>query len=198
MGSSPKNQKKKSSDSKSFLLLLLLMLGAGTFYFLGSSHKIIKAKKVISAYSPEADALVNQHLVVTSRSLELQAKRRHVENQFSAPQLGESVLVDRLKDKKDYGVDHSSDTNESNAYDDLNRYRQDVRLTDPDTIITNQLHDEDRAMAYDESYREEYARQFIENARRNGYEVRLDENYVVTSVKKIRTPSSSILGPQAQ
>ena len=192
--------KNNKNDSKSFLVLLLFIFGAGFFYWLGISNQSTPpkpAKKSVSAYSTETEALVNRHLHMTSQAVQLNERKRKIENSFSAPQLGESV-VNRPRDKKDYGVDHSSDTNESNAYDDLNRYPKEMAYTNPDNIIRGQLSDQDTAIEYDEAYRQEYARQFVENARRNGYEVKLNSEYVVISVRKVRIPSSSNLYQQPQ
>ncbi len=193
----PIRKKKSQEDSKSFFLLLVLLLGAGSFYLLGiQEEKPVKAIKrdAASAYSAEVNERVNSHLAWTNKKIELQARKRAIEN-YSTPQVGESIII---KDNKDYGVDHSADTNESTAYQDLNRDRHEMRATDPDRVIRNQIYDQDSAVAYEQAYKEEYARQFVENARMNGYEVKLNSDFVVLSVKKIRSPSNSILGPQAR
>lgn len=197
MPSSQTHRRKNSKeDSKSFFLLLILLLGAGAFYLLGIQEEkpIRTVKREVSAYSQEANQKVNDHLAWTNKKIELQARKRALEN-YSTPQVGDSIIS---KDNKDYGVDHSADTNESTAYQDLNRDRHELRATDPDRVIRNQIYDQDAALAYEQAYREEYARQFVENARMNGYEVRLNDDFVVQSVKKIRNPSNAIIGPQAR
>lgn len=199
MALEPRSEKDKS---KSILLLALLLAGAAFFYFIGIQNSGPKSKprdssSHISAYSAQANDMVNKHLALTSKSLELQEKKRKFENQFSMPQLGDSIIDDPSRDK-DMGVDHSADANEDNAYQDLNRYPREIRATDPDRIIRNQIAEQDLAVGYENAYREEYARQFIENARKNGYEVKLNSDYVVISVRKIRTPSNYNLGPQAR
>lgn len=195
---SPKPIRRKTSqeDSKSFFLLLVLLLGAGGFYLLGIQEEkpMRSVKREVSAYSQEANQRVNEHLAWTNKKIELQARKRAIEN-YSTPQVGDSIIS---KEIKDYGVDHSADTNETNAYNDLNRDRHELRATDPDRVIRNQIYDQDSAIAYEQAYREEYARQFVENARMKGYEVKLSSDFVVLSVKKIRNPSNAIIGPQAR
>ena len=44
--------------------------------------------------------------------------------------------------------------------------------------------------AHNEAYRKEYVRQFLDNARRAGWEIRLDDDYRVISAKRIRTPAT--------
>jgi hypothetical protein len=94
-------------------------------------------------------------------------------------------------------VDHSADANEATAFEDLNRYPKQLEAQNPDNVIQAQLSDEDRRQAYEQAYRAQYAKQFIENARRNGYEVRLNDQNVVISVKPLRVPNGQ-LGPQAE
>lgn len=195
-----RTQESHQKTKSSWILLVLLLLAAGFFYFLGTQETKTSQKlrsSQISAYSNETNEVVNKHLSITSQALEIKRKKMNIENQFSAPQIGESVVSKEQK-PKDYGVDHSADTNESNAYEDLNRYRHELRATDPDRIIRDQIAEQEDTAEYDQAYREEYARQFIENARRNGYEVKLNSDYVVISVKKIKSSGNFDLGRQAR
>ena len=49
-----------------------------------------------------------------------------------------------------------------------------------------QVADENKMNEYSEAYREEFVRQFLLNARRNGYEVILGPDYKVLTVRQIR------------
>ena len=162
------------------------------------SKKPVPNKEIISAYSPKAEALVNKHLYNTSLSQEFAEKRRQAENVYMAPQIGDAIWPKKSLETKNYGVDHSSDTRETNAFNDLNRYRKDIHATDPDYIIQNQINDEDRISEYQELSKQEYVRQFVENARRNGFEVNVNQDFVITSVRPIRQPTGKSLFPNSQ
>lgn len=164
----------------------------------------VQSKK-ISVNSPEAETLVNKHLWLTNHSKEIAQERAKAQNAYLAPQIGDSVWPIKTVRGKDLGVDHSADTNETNAYEDLNRYQKEFNSTNPDAIIQGQIVEQQVQRQYQEKYRAEYARQFIENARMNGYEVKLDKDYMVISVTPLpnaqsRNPSlfDGTSKPQAQ
>lgn len=154
----------------------------------------------ISASSLQADELVNKHLWMTGKAQELAQERMKAQNDYTNPKVGDSIWPNGQKPEvsKQIGVDHSADSNETTAYQDLNRYPKQLNMQNPDNVIQAQLSDEDRRREYEQAYKAEYARQFVENARVNGYDVRLNDEYVVISVRPIRNPSNSELGTQAK
>ena len=148
-----------------------------------------------SAYSPQVEKLVNKHLFLTSQEQDWAQKKMKAENAFSTPTVGSSILKESMRPKqKSFGVDQSSDQNEDNAFNDLNRYPKQLNYTNPEMVIQGQLQDQQRQKIYDETYRQKYAQQFIENARQHGYRVKLNDDLVVISVTPIlpdtRRPSS--------
>jgi hypothetical protein len=189
---------KDQKPSPLFLVLALLVLLV-TGILLWPVPK--KAKPMtaghISASSHQAEEIINRHLWMTDKSRELAQEQMKAQNTYTNPRIGDSIWPEGQKSGKQMGVDHSPDTNENNAYQDLNRYPKNLQVQTPDAVIQAQLSDEDRRREYEAAYREEYAKQFIENARRNGYEVLLNDQFVVISVRPIRNPSGE-LGPQAQ
>lgn len=167
------------------ILLGFLLLGAVGF-FLASLEMISRPQKLetISAYSPQAEALVNRHLFFTSQNQHMREKKIDIENSYMAPELGDSIWP-KIAPKKDLGVDHSPDRDENTAFDDLHRYRKDLHYTNPDQIIQGQIVDEELSAQNELEYRQEYARQFVENARRNGYIIKLNEDLVVIKVSPV-------------
>lgn len=189
-----------------YLILSLLLLASAGFLALSmeETQPVAKPDKT-SATSGKASALINKHLWQANHLKEQAEKRVEAQNSYMAPRLGDSIWPTSQDRSKGYSVDHSPDRNENRVYQDLNRDRKEYRSTDPDHIIQSQIHDDERMREYEMSYRQEYARQFVQNARRNGYDVRLNSDLVVISVKRIpgfqrREPSesNSDLGPQAQ
>lgn len=195
-------QKKQSA-----WLFLLLLGTAGFFGYLAHDmpSMIDNKRTQISANSPEAAALVNKHLFLDAQKREMTQQKRRAENSYLSPQIGDSIWPKPADKSKQHGVDHSPDTHETNAYHDLKRYEKELNLTRPDHIIQGEIADQQRAREYEEAYKEEYARQFVENARQNGYEITLDQDYTVIRVDKIpnyqrRDPSAldGLSKPQAQ
>ncbi len=187
-------QEKPQKKHLSVLAVLLLLGAAGCFLSFAMWPHPKKSPASISAYSPQAEALVNKHLFLTSQDQYLRGKKTAAENSYLAPQLGDSIWP-KIIQKKEVGVDHSADTNERTAYDDLNRYRKDLQYTNPDQIIQGEMVDQDLQARADGEARMAYVQQFLDNARRNGYIVRLDENFVVVGVERAkgRIPNSDLL-----
>lgn len=178
---------KKRKDQQRMLpfLFVFLLLGAVGFFLEGMTPPTRKhGPAATSASSPEAEALVNKHLFLTSQDKYLREKKIDAENSYLAPQIGDSIWP-VVVPKKDLGIDHSPDRNENSAFQDLNRYPKEYRGTNPDQVIQGQLVDEDLIRKTEWEDRKEYARQFVENARRNGYLIRLNEDLVVIGVSPL-------------
>lgn len=61
---------------------------------------------------------------------------------------------------------------------------EDRNLT-PEQIIQRRLYENELLQKADQAYREQYAAEFIENARRSGWAIELGPNFEVLSVRKI-------------
>ena len=139
----------------------------------------------IRANSRVAQDLVNQHLWIESKKQDLESEKANLANQNLAPQISESTSSSS-RGKSTLGeVDHSADRFEANAFQDLNRYPKQYNFNNPDGIVQKQLFDAQAQSEAEEAARQDYANQFVENARIHGYEVKLGANYVVLSVKPI-------------
>src|SRR5690606_34236769 len=61
---------------------------------------------------------------------------------------------------------------------------------DPHQLIQTDLFYDEVDQAQSEEYKKEYTRQFIENAKKDGWEIKVDANYKVISVRPLeRKPS---------
>lgn len=131
---------------------------------------------------------MNKHLYMTSQKEDWAEKKMKAENAFLAPEIGHSILP---SGKKAPMVDHSADSYEGNAFNDLNRYPKELNYGSPDEVIQGSLQDQQKQNVYDEVYRKQFADQFIENARQHGYKVKLNDDMVVISVTPIVNPTFS-------
>ena len=133
----------------------------------------------------KAMAAMNRHLLFTDKHIELSKERVKLENWKASPQVGENLFGEKKKDSPS-NLDLSQDRRESQVLNDLKRNEKQTDYVSPDSLIQSQLSASGEQSKYEQEYRKEYSRQFIENARKAGYEVVVNENYVVTSVKKIK------------
>lgn len=182
----PMPASKAGGDSRSFLGLIFLVGALGLGWFAWKKGEDFGRGPAGSGKTRDAnqiDAVVNRHLLMTNTKLELERERARLDNNDSIPEVGEQILP-RWKPQQVVGVDHSPDRNELNAQRDLEEAKE-YNLNSPDVIIQSEMADTEKKHEYETKYKEEYARRFIENARAGGYEIELDDNFVVKKVRKI-------------
>jgi hypothetical protein len=182
--------KEKSEKEKSMLLALLLFLGAGglVFAYLDSDGKRSGAAALTK--TKQYEAVVNKHLMMTNERIELEKRRMDAEN---------TKLLNEASTKRDqqkaYSNDERLDLSMENrgaeVAKEIGRGPKEITVESPHEVVQQELYNEQLANQSSQAYREQYARQFIENARRGGYEVKLSADFSkVLSVKPIRNPSN--------
>lgn len=176
------------------LLALLLFVGAAglIFAYLGSGKPTAKSSAKSSvARSEKFESAVNKHLMYTNDKVELQKRRVEIEN---ARVLHGDSRQNRPQTAfaNDGKLDLNSEDHASEIAKELGRVGKKEEYTSPDDIVQREVFRIEQAKEYNEAYKEEYARQFVENARRGGYKVILSEDMSrVLSVTPIRNPSKS-------
>lgn len=179
---------RQDDDRKSggFWALLLILAAGLLLYFAwqGPSKGSARPSAGGTHDLSSIDSMVNKHLLMTNSKIELEREKARLSNLPSIPAVGEQIL-NRTKPYQVRGVEVGSDRNEGNAVRDLQKPKE-LNLASPDTVIQSELADGETQAQRELEYKREYARQFIENARAGGYDVELDENFVVRSVKKIK------------
>jgi hypothetical protein len=170
--------KKRSSS-----LILLLLLSSVILAFLGIfDFPVTRFLNSGARNQGKTDEIVNRHLKQTYYQMERDKVRVMIENSAVNPQVGKSILPPT----KDVGVDMEPDRNEEVIARDLDRSKGSESNYKIDHQIQGQLQDQENEKMARESYQSEYAKQFVENARQKGWDVQLDENYVVISVRPIK------------
>lgn len=185
-------------DPKSLQKYLPLVLVGGAVVLLiigltggGASH----SKKAGDAHNEKAQNYVNQHLRRTAERIELQQRQMSMRNWQLANDYKTTVPEKAYTPPKE-GSELREQANAKDVAKDLGRDDAPQALpNDPMNLVQQQLFQAQATKTYDEAYRKEYARQFIENARRGGYEIQLSDDYRVISVKPIRSPSSRYSAP---
>ncbi|WP_374001033.1 hypothetical protein [Bdellovibrio bacteriovorus] len=187
-------ESQKPQKENSMFLALLLFVGAAAmiFVYLGTSDPPKKvAGAPAAAKSEKFEKSVNRHLMLTNEKMEMARQRMQVENarlmnsDFSETKAQAAYENDRR-------LDLSTDTRAQELAEELGRGSRREEAMSPHDIVQKELFNAEQAQEYSQAYKEEYARQFIENARRGGYNIILSEDLSrVLSVTPIRNPSNS-------
>lgn len=141
----------------------------------------------VSARSSTIQDSVNKHLEQTASQLDLQRRRIELENR---------QLLLQQQDQQGAQAYHAPSEGTELKQEDPNQINGDPSRgqsgpTSPMEVIQQQVYLEQQMRQMDDMARKEYARQFVENARRGGYEIQLGDDFRVLSVKPIRKPAHS-------
>lgn len=131
---------------------------------------------------------VNEHLKSVSDKMELQRLKALVENMKisndSSPSSVSSDTNPRVEDQPI--VDFSDDPRNRQQAEDFGRTNEMKKLpTDPRSTIYGSVVDERRAEKVKEFERQQQAKAFVANALKDGWKVKLDENYKIKSYERL-------------
>ena len=171
------------------LLLLLAIWSIDQAMHLPKQEKVARVQPTIEGTRD----IVNRHLQLTNKQLEIAQGRVEQGNRFLAPRVG-----DRLADRPDFpralGAPMNPDRAEHNAPHDLKRKRL-LNFEEANPTVAGQIRDKNDQREYLQKYREEYVKLFLSNARRNGLEITLSPDLVVTGVRQVRPQIESNSDP---
>ncbi len=180
-----KDQQKPSNSSAGFIAVVFF-LTAAIFYFYSQRNDTVEIPRdpaTTHRTTAEAEVLVNKYLKETNTKIESQKRLSEVENNFIVPRIGELVPI-APDTKKTFNVDGPEDINQKKLRE---TFAPDVSREDssPRGVIESQLADKQRIAEYDREYRHQYTKAFIENARINGWIIKVDKNGVVIQATPI-------------
>jgi hypothetical protein len=188
----PDDPSEEKFDSKMMLLGLLLLLGAGGLLWLSLTPDTKTAPNATTLYSKKYEEKVNRYLMLTNEKMELQKQRMMVENHALAPDY-EDTRGGQPYQNSSSGVDLSGDGHAEDVARELGREGHEASTPQtPHEMIQTEIFNARQAQEYSQAYKKEYARQFIENAAKNGWDVRLSDDFRVLSVKPMRKPSNQM------
>lgn len=174
----------KLSDILNYLIVFLVVGIAGAIFYFKNVESAEVAAKPLTAQqlsSKQQDEVVNKYLQETNQSVlreKIKSERIMAEARIK---LAELEKLNREKQQKEnekiplerqIWKESSSDVADSPAQD-----------------INSKVHQKAFQDKSEEAEKKEYARQFIENARKGGYHIELDSNNEVIKVTPIRKPS---------
>lgn len=186
MASPKKNEKKDRSYLLGFIFLLLSAFFVFLF-LLPDGKKGEVANK--NPQSKQFEEKVNKYLFQTSQQMELNRQKAQIEaNDLEAKGLGKPTVKDDV-----HHLDLSTDPRAEALLRELGRDVKDNGAPmNADEQVQAELFQEQENQEYSEAYKKEYARQFVENARKAGYIIKLNDDYKVISISPIRKPADNL------
>jgi hypothetical protein len=144
--------------------------------------------KDMSSQIPTADA-VTRHLRESLVRQQMLRSRSKLENlRVKDPSLSEDDTMVTEDDGRTYGVDLDSEDSADRLFKELNDRRPTGSEASPDDRIGARLAHRKWVNEMERADRILYVRNFLRSAYDHGYEVELDQNLVVTKVKRITDP----------
>ncbi len=191
-------QKKKKDLGWLFLLLLVI----GVLLLVFSQNKTPDQRPVdrptqpyLVGKTPYVDSQtqrVNKHLKETAIQMEKDRLQRMLEVQRELQNYSGSAQQDHYHQEN--GLTFDSDPNMTALTQELDNSQvlHDSQMT-PEELVQKRLYQDQWLQKVDRAYREQYAAEFIENARRAGWAIELGPDFEILSVRKImkrnRTPT---------
>jgi hypothetical protein len=138
--------------------------------------------------------LVNKHLKLTDSKIQMDEKKVETEN-FSALAIGQKIEIPYASNER-----AAEELIQSTADEEVSKLIRpddtDYELNSPKQKIYNKMREQSLQSEYYENYKDAYVRAFIEKAKANGYVIHVDENLIVTSVRKVKPPSGPVIDPK--
>jgi ribosomal protein S7 len=170
------------------VLVAIALVDHKTFIFVSGSRSGKSAAAI-----DEANRIVNRNLKQTYYKIESEKIKVLVANESSSPRVGQRITPNNISASLgDSGVDMQPDRNDESIARELDQSKSAEHRFKIDNKIQGELQDQQIQTEAYQAYMSEYARQFIENARQKGWDIQLDDNYVVISVRPIKKRDASM------
>jgi len=181
----PSPKTKNELDSKKLLLSLFFLFSAfGLFWLALQDEQALSENDLIPVQA--SDEAVRKHLRKTSQKIEAQKVRAQIDNFAPAPRFSEGST--QVYEASSHGLEFKPDPRLNELSHTLGRQPKASgnQVPDPKEVVQNQLYEQQKWNEYKLAYRQAYAQQFIENARKNGWDIRLNEEFKIVKVKAIK------------
>lgn len=188
----PKKQDNKGESKKNplpWVLLGLVGLSLFALYFINShtSRPSLSGKLKEAFQQTPSEKRLTQYLQDAQKKSELQSLKVKVENTKA---LNEDLptflpLETEKSDRRALGVELESDPAMDQVYEDLQLDQSTGQWLSPEQRISARLAERKWLYNYEKEEKKTFIRNFIKAAREAGYDIKIDENLIVTRVKVI-------------
>lgn len=192
---------KKKKSSFFFVLVSLVALVAIALVFTGGGKKKKSTATPHSALNGDTPksridyAKINRHMQELGAKMYFDRAKVKIDNVRLAPPAGSVVPRELQIDPRTDGLRFNQENKDQAVAESLGKNTQgDSTYLTPEDEIQMEMQQRYEDQQYQEIYKEQYVKQFIENARRDGYKIKVDKNMNVTEIVPIkngpRDPSS--------
>lgn len=177
--------KKENLDGKKLLLSAFLICSAlGLVWLALNDDDSINENESISVQA--SDEAVRKHLHKTSQKIQQQKVQAQLDNLTQAPRWSEEGAT-QVYEASSHGIEFKSDPRLNELTQTLERNQKPAnRVPDPKELIQAQLYERQKWDEYTLAYRQAYAQKFIENARKNGWDIRLNDDYKIVKIRPLK------------
>ena len=187
------DQKKSNNRQSDAVVALFLLVGAIIAIYHIAPKEIkesisfnIEQKESISLSSEKVQEVLNKHLQETSTRIDTQQFSQKWQNNKYIPKVGDRLRMAPQRDNfATHGVDMAADKNSASLQQDASRGSLEIASSSPHSEVMGEIANQQRMEIYKEQADEEYKKEFIENARQNGYHIELTDDGRVKKVFKI-------------
>jgi len=191
----PSKKSKNSSKSK-YLGYFLIGISALILYFQfvdtpDENNADVKQNADLKTFEGDPHQIVDQHLKEAQHNIYNKKEQiqfqKDQDDQLDFEEFGTGTHLEKNPiplelNSSEIGEKLSQDLNKNMAL-----YKG--KPTSPDELLQMELFNASEQNKLDEAYKEAYAKHFIENARRDGWEIKLNKNYKIISAKPILKPN---------
>lgn len=186
----PKKQERR--DWGLLLLILALFLFVAALFVEGGRGE----KNQSSVTTRDRELLNNINTYLKDTAIREEVQKRNALEEYSQPEPAEEMSIDSRDEKVNPLIFDQEDPGHQVLRDLEAKKRRDGRPVTPDQRISSKLERDAWTREYEQRQKDEYVRQFLENARKQGVDVRLNKDLDVTGLQ-VRPTEEPIRVPQS-
>lgn len=163
------------------IFTLVIILGGAFFYFKNSKEGRQPATKSSELSSQELDQIVNKYIKTTNQEAlktKIMAEKFMIETRKKLAEIERQKML--RQDKENAEIPKDRQIRKNNDW---------VEVSSPADLLLSKLNDKKMQEQQEEYEKQEYARQWILNARKAGYHLELSPDLEVIRYTPIRKPS---------
>lgn len=183
-------------DASLILIILLALCGLYLLLPEGKTHQPESAEyssqrvgTAVPQHTPnwnKIEKTIDMHMKLGRHSEELRRQLTAVENAMQAPQI-DPAKIDPLvyESNEPLPLDSEIESDAARVYRQTIERKRESRSLTPDERISSKISRDQWEREYREAYEREYIKAYLENARKAGYDIRLNEKGEIIDVIKI-------------
>lgn len=183
------SKKDKKRDPITLLLAAALIGLAGFFLYLGFDSGAKNNQLFSKSTGQEAyQEAVNKHLKETYDDIKLKQTTTQLENIKEATRLKDSQPSDTNLLTQEHEIQFGGDPRLAELPELMGRTQapEPADNIDPSSLIQRRLFEDEQTQKYDRAFKEAYAAQYIQNALKKGWVVKINDDFQIVSIVPVK------------